>query len=129
MMGFHKTPEGALPLWQQQQGSFPFRGNIGHDYDQWPWLYPAQTNQYQTYFNSWYGNQMPNFSIFVPIYREPQQGVMSAWLTHTNYQQQNALQAAGRGSTHLQFGQQQSANYITSLGKQWSRLTGGGRRR
>lgn len=126
----HRESEGNLPLVEQQNAAFLFQANAGHNYDQWPWVYPAQTNQY-TYFNAFTGNQLPNFSVYVPRYASAQQAaqINRPWFTSTNKQQQNAFQAQFSGVGPLQWGQQQSADYIASIGQQWARGGRGNRRR
>lgn len=125
---FHKQHPGALPLVTQYPQAFPFQASPGHNYDRWTWLYPAQTNQY-TYFNAFVGNQLPNFSVYVPVLANVKQSVNFPWVTHTNMQQQNAMQSQGGATGYVQFGQQQSADYMRGLGQQWASLVGGGRRK
>lgn len=117
----HRQSKGSLPLVEQHNAAFPFQSSSGHNYDLWPWVYPSQTNQY-TYFNSFYGNQMPNFSVVIPKYAtsSPAAQLNRPWVTSTNVQQQNALQNQISGAAPLQFGQQQVADYIASLGQRWA---------
>jgi hypothetical protein len=120
----HRQSEGALPLVAWNQSAFSFQASPGHNYDLWAWPYPAQTNQY-TYFNAFYGNQLPNFNKYVPILEgNGNQQMAKPWITSTNRQQQNALQAGAPGSAPLLWGQQPTADYISSLGTLWSQ--GGG---
>lgn len=114
-----RQSEGNLPLAEWNQGAFPFQASAGHNYDTWYWPYPAQTNQY-TYFNAFYGNQLPNFYVNIPIYAQPQQQVQRVWVTSTNRQQQNAMQSQGSGGGPLMWGQQPTADYISSLGQLWA---------
>lgn len=125
----HKQSAGSLPLVEQQQGAFPFQASAGHNYDLWPWVYPAQTNGY-TYFNAFYGNQLPNFSVFVPKYQTAHPGAQlnRPWVTSTNVQQQNAMQSQMSGIGPLQFSQQSAADYIAKIGQQWAQGGGGPRR-
>lgn len=122
----HKQSEGSLPLLEWSGAAFPFQAGAGHNYDQWYWPYPAQTNQY-TYFNAFLGNQLPNFSVFVPRYATAHPGAQlnRPWVTSTNRQQQNALQSQLSGIGPLQWPQQSAADYIARLGQQWN--AGGGR--
>ncbi len=129
-MGFfhlkRKPAEGNLPLAEWNQGAFPFQASPGHNFDTWAWPYPAQTNQY-TYFNAFYGNQLPNFYVNIPRLEAPHQQVQRPWVGTKNPQQQNALQAGAPGSAPLLWGQQATADYISSLGNRWA--NGGGPRR
>jgi hypothetical protein len=122
----HRQSEGNLPLVEQRNAAFPFQASAGHNYDQWPWVYPAQTNQY-TYFNCFYGNQLPSFQVYIERYQSGHPGAQlnRPWYTSTNKQQQNALQSQNSGVGVLQFGQQQAADYIAAIGAQWN--AGGGR--
>lgn len=122
-----KTP-GALPLVSQQQSAFPWQGNPGHNYSQWPWVYPSQTNQYYSYVQNWTGNQLPNWNKYVPVLRTQEQ-INRPWFTSWNPQYQNAMQTAGSGGSTLMWGQQQTADWISSMGTFWgeqARGLGGG---
>jgi len=121
-----KEAPGALPQRAWGQQAFPFQASPGHNYDQWDWVYPAQTNQY-TYFSAFYGNQLPNFYVAIPRYSDPSQQVQRPWVTSTNKQQQNALQSQGSGGGPLLWGQQPTADYISTLGKYWQGVAQGGR--
>ena len=122
----HRQSAGNLPLVEQHAAAFPFQALAGHNYDRWPWVYPAQTSQY-TYFNAFYGNQLPNFSVVIPRYAtaHPAAQLNRPWMTSTNRQQQNALQSQSSGAGPLQWGQQQAADYIASIGRQWAQGGGG----
>jgi len=121
----HRQSAGALPMVEQHFQAFPFQGSAGHHNDIWPWVYPAQTNQY-TYWNAFQGNQLPNFSVYVPRYATTHPGAQlnRPWVTSTNRQQQNALQSQVSGIGPLQWPQQSAADYIARLGQQWN--AGGG---
>lgn len=125
----HRQSGGSLPLVEQHNAAFPFQSSPGHNYDQWPWVYPAQTNQY-TYFNAFYGNQLPNFSVVIPRYAtaHPAAQLNRPWVTSTNKQQQNAMQSQISGVGPLQWPQQSAADYIAKLGQQWNSGGGGPRR-
>lgn len=122
----HRQSLGNLPLIEQHAAPFPFQATVGHNYDQWPWVYPAQTNQY-TYWNAFYGNRLPSFNTYVPRYASMHPGAQlnRPWYTSTNVQQQNAFQIQHSGVGVLQFGQQQAADYIAKLGAQWNSGRGG----
>jgi hypothetical protein len=109
-------------------GAFPWRGNPGSSYDTWPWMYPAQTNGY-TYFNAFWGNQLPNWSVVVPRYASGSNAaqINRPWWTSKNPQMQTALQNQGSGVGPLQWGQQPTADYIAAAGKLLARGKGGGR--
>ena len=124
---FRKHVAGPLPQVTWNGGAFPFQASAGHNYDTWFWPYPSQTNQY-TYFNAFYGNQLPSFNTFIPVLHQPDNQVQPSWLTPWDTQRQNALQAAGRGSTHLMWGQQPTADYISSISQFWANQAKGGRR-
>jgi hypothetical protein len=114
-----KMNEGALPLVQWGVSAFSFQSSPGHNYDQWQWAYPAQTNQY-TYFNAFYGNQLPSFNKFVPVLYNANVQIQPSWLRQNNTQQQNALQAGAPGSAPLMWGQQPTADYISSISQFWA---------
>lgn len=118
--------EDSLPLVQWQAGAFVWRGNPGSSYDTWSWPYPAQVNHYYGYVQSFYGNQLPNFSVRVPKISDPHQQVNRPWFTQKNVQLQNSFLVGGSGQTPLVWPQQDAANYISSLANAFSKNSGGG---
>lgn len=124
-----KTP-GSLPLLSWNGNPFPFQASAGHNYDQWFSPYPAQTNQYYSYVQNWTGNQLPNWSVYVPVLRTQEQ-INRPWVTSWNPQYQNAMQTGASGGSTLMWGQQQTADWISTMGQFWGEqargLGGGGR--
>lgn len=120
MFGWLKRAASPVGQTSVQQGSFDFRGNPGHDYDQWSWPWFPASSQY-TFYNAIPGNVLPGWNKWIQVHGTLEQ-LQPAWTMPTSAEQSNAWQRAQSGLQALRFGQAQSARYVAFQSANWQSL-------